>query len=129
MLTKHLAKNDGKNKKNGRSSRVLMTNEARVLRELRIQAGLSMRKAGELIGVSDSYISHIENGRSDTPTGIKLDKFLLIYGGMKQKSFHERSRNYTFKNDPYLELVDLIRSIPKEKINFVSNVIKQLLQG
>ena len=42
---------------------------ARVLRELRIQSRLSMRKAGVVIGYTDSYISHIENGRTDVPRG------------------------------------------------------------
>jgi hypothetical protein len=49
MLTQHLVNSCGKLEKTagptGRSGRVIMTIEARVLRELRIQSGLSMRKA------------------------------------------------------------------------------------
>ena len=78
VLTKHV---DGKAgiMGNKRSNRIIMTDEARVLKELRISRGLSMRKAGELMGVSDSYISHIENGRLDVPKGKRLEKILLIY--------------------------------------------------
>ena len=48
-----------------RTAKVVISNEALVLRQMRIKAGLSMRKVGGLIGVSDSYISQIENGRMD----------------------------------------------------------------
>lgn len=50
-----------------RSARILLTNEARVLKELRSQCGLSMRQAGKLINRSDSYIAHIETGKMDSP--------------------------------------------------------------
>jgi transcriptional regulator with XRE-family HTH domain len=91
----------------GRTGRVIMTKEARVLRELRIQAGLSMRKAGALIGCTDSYISHIENGRTAVPKGDRLDKFLAVYGGIKQKSFYERVRRYQDQEDPRQKLIKL----------------------
>src|ERR1700677_181380 len=107
MLTKHLVESSA-NQATKRSSRVIMTNEGRALRELRIMHGLSMRKAGELIGVSDSYISHIENGRADPPKGIYLEKFLAVYGGIKAKSFYERVRNIREEVTPQQELVELI---------------------
>lgn len=80
--------------KNRRSNRIIMTNEARVLRDLRIASKLTMRKAGELVGKSDSYIAHIETGRMDPPQGAKLDSLLTVYGGLRQKSFYERVRKY-----------------------------------
>ena len=40
-----------------RTHGVKLTNKARVLKEMRISKGLSMRQAGELLGKSDSYIS------------------------------------------------------------------------
>lgn len=130
MLTQHLANSCGKLEKtagrSGRSGRVIMTNEARVLRELRIQSGLSMRKAGALLGCTDSYISHIENGRSDVPKGDRLDKFLTVYGGIKQKSFYERVRRYTETRDPRIELIEMIQNLPPEKITLLSKLASSI---
>jgi transcriptional regulator with XRE-family HTH domain len=131
MLTKHLEnpavpspKMQGL--KGRRSARIIMTNEARALRELRIMHGLSMRRAGELIGVSDSYISHIENGRVDFPRGERLDRFLAVYGGIKQKSFYERARKVREELTPVQELSDLILKLPTERIMFLLNFVKTL---
>ena len=125
MLTKHLAESSEKLKRN-RSSRVIVTNEARAIRELLLSHGLSMRKAGDLIGVSDSYISHIENGRTDFPRGQRLDKFLTVYGGIKQKSFYEKVRNWKDKISPLDELVELVSKLNEEKIRFLMNIAKNL---
>lgn len=48
-----------------RSDRIVMTPAARLLKLLRNESGLSMVKAAALMGVSDSYIAHIETGRLD----------------------------------------------------------------
>jgi transcriptional regulator with XRE-family HTH domain len=103
-----------------------MTNEARALRELRIARGLSMRKAGELIGVTDSYISHIENGRVDFPSGERLEKILTAYGGMKIKSFYEKARNWRERITAKDELVELICKMNDEKIKFLLGLAKNL---
>lgn len=129
MLNKHLANSDGggglhSEKPAGRSGRIIMSNEARVLRDLRLQAGLSMRKAGALLGYTDSYISHIENGRSDVPTGNRLDRFLAIYGGIKQKSFYERVRNYQSRISPSQELLEIIRGLSDQKIKILVQLAK-----
>lgn len=99
-----------------RSARILLTNEARVLKELRSQCGLSMRQAGKLINRSDSYIAHIETGRMDSPRGARLDRLLAVYGGMKQKSFFERVRNYEKKVTPRMEIDGLLDRLTDEKI-------------
>lgn len=54
--------------------------ESQALRQLRNDAKLSLRAAGKLLGVTDSLISHIENGRMAAPTGQRLKKFLKVYG-------------------------------------------------
>jgi transcriptional regulator with XRE-family HTH domain len=58
---------------------VKMSTEARVLKTLRTQSKLSMREAGFRIGKSDSYISHVENGRIDLPEGKSLMELLSVY--------------------------------------------------
>ncbi len=124
MLTKHVVNSCGTQSK--RTSRKIHNDAAKVLRGLRIQSGLSMRKAGNLLGYSDSYISHIENGRVDVPTAEKLDRFLLIYGDIKQKSFYERVRRYAENVDPRQELLDLVASISDEKIKVATQILKNI---
>ena len=110
-----------------RCSRVVMTTEAKVLKDLRIQSGLTMRKAGELLGLSDTYISHIETGRMDVPTDGKLENILSIYGGMKRKSFSERVRLYKDKIDPSTELIDLLPRLQYREVLTLVAVAKTLL--
>lgn len=124
MVTKHVVNSYGLQSK--RTSRKIHSDAARVLRDLRIQSGLSMRKAGDQLGYSDSYISHIENGRVDVPTGEKLDKFLLLYGGLKQKSFYERVRRYAETVDPRQELLALVASITDDKIKVATQILKSI---
>ncbi len=88
MLTKHVAEPRRK-----RTSNRSTTEEGLALKELRMSKGLSMRGLGLLIGKSDSYISHLENGRLDFPNGQALDRILAAFGDMKPKSFFERARN------------------------------------
>jgi len=89
MLTKHVARFDGKK----RTSRRIPTEAGIALKELRLSKGLSMRRLGQLIEKSDSYISHLENGRLDFPQGQSLERILAVFDNMKSKSFFERARN------------------------------------
>jgi transcriptional regulator with XRE-family HTH domain len=129
MLTKHVAAQPGKGleMERKRSGRIILTNEARVLRELRLGTGLSMRKAGELFGLSDSYIAHLETGRMDVPTGERLQRLLDVYGGMKAKSFYERVRNYSHKQTPREELSELVRRANDEQTKTLLSIAKGIL--
>ena len=109
-----------------RSDQVILTTEAKVLKELRNHHKLSMRKAGELIGKSDTYISHIENGRMDIPQGEKLQALLNIYGGIKYKSFRERVRLYREKTTEKDLLLDLVDKFDDSKIHIILNLAKSL---
>lgn len=114
--------------KNRRSDQIVMTNEARVLRDLRIKSKLSMKKAGELIGRSDSYIAHIETGRMNPPTEDKLDRLLAIYGGIKQKSYFERVRKYSHSSTPLMELHDLLNRLNEQQAETALILVKSLLK-
>ena len=109
-----------------RSSRIITTNEARALRELRMQHGLSMRKAGALIGLSDSYIAHVETGRMDPPKGVKLDRLLAIYGGIKQKSFYERVRNFKATVTAKDQLLEMVQRMSEAKATVILNIVKTI---
>ena len=104
-----------------------MTNEARALRDLRLEHRYSMRKAGELLGVSDSYIAHLETGRMDVPEGERLERILGIYGGIKAKSFYERVRNYEALVTPRDELLELVRRSNDSQVQTLLTIAKSLV--
>lgn len=65
--------------KQRRCNHKVMTKEASALKFMRESRSLSLRRAGNLLGVSDSTISHLENGRADLQTEIVM-KLKLNYG-------------------------------------------------
>jgi transcriptional regulator with XRE-family HTH domain len=110
-----------------RSQKIILTKEARVLRALRKECGLSMRRAAIQIGVSDSTIAHIETGRMDPPRKDRLARILAVYGGIKEKSFYERVRLYAEQASPRDELGDLISRATPAQIQTLLQVAKALL--
>lgn len=110
-----------------RSHGVKLTNEARVLKEMRISKGLSMRQAGELLGKSDSYISQIENGRMKVPEEVALEKLLEIYGGPIVKSFYSRSREFQEKLTIKDEIMELIKKTNELETVILLKIVKALV--
>ena len=111
-----------------RTSRILMSDEARVLRELRQRKGLSMRALGALINKSDSYVSQIENGRLDVPVDASLEAYLAAVGGLTQKSFYERVRRFRLEKrksiqDELIELVKRINDTQAKQILILAKMI------
>lgn len=62
-----------------RSQQKRITKQAEVLRYLRRSRGISMRKVGDLIGISYSTVSHYEHGRIDLDDGV-VRRFVESYG-------------------------------------------------
>ena len=118
----------GEKEKNRRSARIIMSNEARVLKQLREESGLSMRADGQKIGLSDSYIAHLENGRIDIPRKVeKLERVLSIYGGIKVKSFYERARNFKEKFTPKDELHELVSRANEQQTTTLLTIAKSII--
>lgn len=110
-----------------RSQKTIITNEARVLRALRTEHRLSMKRVGELIGVSDSTIAHIETGRMNPPKGEMLLRLLRAYGDIKEKSFHERVRAYREKLTAREELHELVERATEKQAQMLLTVAKGLM--
>lgn len=55
-----------------------------------------MRQAGDMMGISSSLVSQIENGRENIPKGEKLKRFLDCYG-ISISTFKKHVKDY--KND------------------------------
>lgn len=62
-----------------RSNQKIITTHSKILRHMRVEKGLSMRQAASEIGLSDSMVNHVENGRVDISEKI-ISKFLSAYG-------------------------------------------------
>ena len=76
-----------------RTSKVVMTTEAKVLKQLPEKAGLSMQKAGNEVGISSSMVSQIKNDRENFPKPEKLEKFLKAYG-VSFKGFYKQVNEF-----------------------------------
>ena len=50
-----------------RTSEIKISNEARLLRKIRLDRGISICEASRSLGKSESYLRHVENGRLDVP--------------------------------------------------------------
>lgn len=110
-----------------RTEKVIISNEARVLRQMRLAKGLSMRAAGHIIGISDSYISQVENGRMDVPKGQRLEDMLRVYSPSKLASIRERVRNFQIKRTARDELMELLPKISEKEISILLVMAKSLL--
>ena len=73
-----------------RSSQKRITQEAIVLRHLRLSRKLSLNKAGRLVGITGSAIAHIEGGRMEVSRA-RTDTMVEAYG---------------YTRDDYLEFFD-----------------------
>lgn len=106
-----------------------MTTEARVLRRLRLRHGLSMRKAGERLAYSSSYISQIENGRENVPTGERLMRFLKVYGDITEKYYKQLCKEWQDDADEIDMLVALAKKLPTAKLKTLLALAEQMAAG
>lgn len=109
-----------------RSDRIEMTDEARVLKILRSESKLSMKKVADLVGLSDSYIAHVETGRIDVPEGEKLNRLLKVYG-IQLGTFRERVRTFAVQITPEQELMELIYRLRPHEVKALVAVAKSMV--
>lgn len=110
-----------------RTAKVKISAEAKVLRQMRITKGLSMRAAGALIGRSDSYISQLENGRMDIPTGAMLELIVRVLGPVKVASFKERARLYKEVLTPREEVRELLEKLREDQVRLVMSFLQAMM--
>lgn len=103
---------------------VQMSNEVKVLRELRKENKLSMLAAGSLIGKSDSYISQLENGRADLPSKDLLLTILDIYE-TTYSEYQKRVKNY---QAPKAEILNsLLKKLNESQMEQLISTTQMLL--
>jgi transcriptional regulator with XRE-family HTH domain len=112
-----------------RSRKVIMTDEARVLKDLRLAAGLGLREAARRWGRSHTLLAQLETGRLDVPKGERLDRLLEIYGVSSYKSFYDRVRNYKEKVTPQEHLLEIAEKLDAQKLNLLLTIAVRIAEG
>ena len=107
--------------------RVPITNEVRVLKYMRIQAGLSLRGASKVLNISDGAISHIENGKMALPWD-RIEPMVLAYG-FCMNDFLKLSRSKNLPNDRRQECSSVLKGIPTHRLEDVFNFLKSIRYG
>lgn len=112
-----------KRKKSRRSDVKVMTKESKVLKFLRESRHLSMRKAGLVIGISDTFVNHCEHGRIDLTASIIL-KFLNAYG--YEQSYFQKlvDGKIEIPANQLEECVTLLKRMPVEKLKTVKTILQ-----
>ena len=101
-----------------RTSEVRLTNEARLLTQLREEKKLSIRAVASIIGKSESYLRHIEKGRLDIPSEKQLREILETYE-VSLRQFKTRLKGFKIKKGPREELYKIVRYADNESISTI----------
>lgn len=112
-----------KKMKKRRCNEKVMTKEASILKFMRESRKLSMIRAGHLLGVSDSTISHIENGRADLNPEIVM-KLLHFYGYSYQQFISMSSGKLELPQSLRRQCLEIIKRLDDEKLKIVRKILQ-----
>lgn len=110
-----------------RTSEIKMTNEARVLRRLRLDSGTKIKEVAKEIGKSEAYIRHIEHGRLDVPEKNMIKKILFVYGATYR--IYSAKCKSECKEDPYLELKNMLQKLSRNNVQILLNMARSLVNN
>ena len=108
-----------------RSNQKRITRGARVLRFLRQQAGISLRKAAQISHVGDSVIAHLETGRIDIHAH-HLERLLPVYKATPQSYELFASGRVELPENLKFECIEIIKSMSPEQIRTAHPVLASL---
>ena len=115
---------NGKKKiKKRRCNHKVATKEATVLKIMRESRNLSMRRAGVLIGVSDSTISHLEHGRADLHPKMTV-RLLEIYGYSYEQFISMSNGKVELPQSLRSECLEIIKRLDDEKLRTVKTILQ-----
>ena len=86
-----------------------------------------MRAAGEKLGLSDSYISQIENGRANPPKGDFLDRLLTLYGGITQKYFYDLARNWEKETTDKDFIEESLNKLSDDNLKLIRSLVTTMM--
>ncbi len=107
-----------------RTAEVKITNEARVLRQIRVDVGFSIRETARRLDKSETYIRHIENGRIDIPNKENLKKILDVYE-VSWRQFSSKAK-HKVELDSRIQLKHIINDLSVEEARMVVNFIHSI---
>lgn len=107
-----------------RSQQKRISNEAKILRHMRLSKRISLKGAGRLVGISSSAIAHIEQGRMDLSRkrieslvkayGYTIDEYLEFFDG-REIPVHLRD-----------ECITLLRNCDESKLKLLHPLISNV---
>ena len=109
-------------KKKRRCNHKVMTKEAMTLKFLRESRNLSMRQAGKYVGVSDSTISHLENGRADIRPELVV-RLLNLYGRTYEDYLAMCAGKIELPQSLRRECIEIIKRLDDEKLRTVKTIL------
>ena len=112
-----------KRNKKRRSDFKKLTKEAEVLKYMRESKKLSMRRAGKALGLSDSTISHAENGRLDLKPEL-IQKLVVGYGYSYSDFLEYSSGKKEVPENILNECIGILRRLKPEKLRTVKAVLE-----
>jgi HTH-type transcriptional regulator, competence development regulator len=100
------------------------------LRDLRKQAGLTLREIEERTGISNSYLSQLENGYIDQPSPRNLQKLAEVYGisyeHLMTQAGYLTPREETAAGSPRRAAFNIIDELSDEEVAEVQDFVKFL---
>ena len=94
-----------------------------IFREARLKNGLTQAGIAERLGISEKYISRIENG-TDGVSNETLIKYMNILGITPNELYKEFINNEQVK--AHIEFSESLDDLSADKINFLVSVIQLL---
>lgn len=110
-------------KKKRRSDTKIMTREATILRIMRESRKLSMRRAAVLMGVSDTFINHAENGRLDL-TPFIISRLISAYGYTYEEFIKFQDPQNDLPEALRFECMEIIKRLSLDKLKTVKTILQ-----
>jgi transcriptional regulator with XRE-family HTH domain len=89
-----------------------------------MKAGLSLRQAGRLLGVTDTSISHMENGKMKLPYA-RIEQMVAAYG-QTMNEFFRLSRAKVLPVNYREECESLLKRVPTQDLETVVSFLRKI---
>ncbi len=104
-----------------RNQKIVMTKEAKLLKKLRIDSDLSLRKLADLMNLSFTRVHQMESGREDV-TEEYIDLFLM-HLKISRESWGTHFGKDCSKNSLRVKCYQLLESIDEDKLELVYGIL------
>jgi transcriptional regulator with XRE-family HTH domain len=106
-----------------RSAIKRITKEATIVRFMRMSRKISMRQAAQMLNLSDSLISHIEQGRQDLPRK-RAEAMVSAYGYTWADFELFLAADEIPYADPKDACIQMLDRIPTSKLSMVLTILR-----